>query len=120
MEGQSSGRKGKSVVSEDLENEIDEAESENSESGFMESDNEIGDVDDEFRCLKQPVTSSTQQPPMKKLPIKRKLPPTELPPPTIVRWMPTPRICSETGHVTISMDQGTISSSPATQEPPTK
>ncbi|KAK8705322.1 hypothetical protein V6N13_048926 [Hibiscus sabdariffa] len=73
-----------------------------------------------FRCLKQPVTSSTQQPPMKKLPIKRKLPPTELPPPTIVRWMPTPRICSETGHVTISMDQGTISSSPATQEPPTK
>ncbi|KAK8475945.1 hypothetical protein V6N13_124052 [Hibiscus sabdariffa] len=31
----------------DLENEIDEAESENSDSGFMESDNEIGDVDDE-------------------------------------------------------------------------
>ncbi|KAK8651890.1 hypothetical protein V6N13_141466 [Hibiscus sabdariffa] len=73
-------------------------------------------VSDKFRCAKQPVTTSTQQPQREKLAIKRKLPPTQLPPPTIVRWMSTPRICSETGHVTISMDQGTISSSPAAQE----
>ncbi|KAK8612624.1 hypothetical protein V6N13_092735 [Hibiscus sabdariffa] len=39
-------------------------------------------VFDKFTCAKQLMTPSTQQPQMEKLTIKRKLPPTELPPPT--------------------------------------